>query len=196
LPSPNLGRVGLIAAWEDEEALDSFLGSHPLAEQLADGWHARLEPLRAFGSWSSLPDFPSQERAVEPHEQVVVLTLGRLRMSRALAFLRASSLAEGQAVAEPALLASTGLARPGLVATLSVWRTAEAMRAYATGRSGRGHSAALQANSAHPFHRESIFMRFRPLASTGLWDGCDPLALQVSSAQGDPARRTPLGEPR
>jgi hypothetical protein len=40
-----------------------------------------------------------------------VLTLGRLRVSRTIRFLRASAAAEGQAVGEPALLASTGLAR-------------------------------------------------------------------------------------
>src|SRR5437868_6116655 len=50
LPKPSSGRVGLIAFWDDDSALDDFLADHPLASLLAGGWRARLEPLRAFGS--------------------------------------------------------------------------------------------------------------------------------------------------
>jgi hypothetical protein len=177
VPRPTLTRLGLIAAWEDESALDEFMAGHPLAEQMASGWHARLEPLRASGSWAELPAFPPSERPVDDDEPVVVLTLGRLRPSRGLAFLRSSAAAEAQALADPALLAATALARPpGLVATLSLWRTAAAMRDYAYGRSGHGHTSAVDVQRRRPFHTESIFMRFRPLASDGQWDGCNPLA--------------------
>jgi hypothetical protein len=177
LPHPTLTRLGLIAAWQDEGALDEFMAGHRLAEQLASGWHVRLEPLRASGAWAELPDFPRGERPVDDDEPVVVLTLGRLRPSRGLAFLRSSAAAEAQALADPALLASTALARPpGFVATVSVWRTASAMRDYAYGRSGQGHTSAVDVQRRRPFHKESIFMRFRPLATGGQWDGRDPLA--------------------
>lgn len=183
LPRPHPGRVGLLAAWDDDEALERFLAGHPVAERLAGGWHVRLEPLHAFGGWSALPDFPAAERPVDPEEPVAVLTLGRLRLRRAVPFLRASAAAEGQAVADPAVLASTGLARPPrLVATFSLWRTAAAMRAYATGRSGGGHIAASRAHHARPFHHESMFARFRPYAAQGEWDGRDPLAAHAVTA--------------
>ena len=96
LPHPTLTRLGLIAAWSDGAALDEFQSGHPLAEQLSPGWHVRLEPLRASGSWSALPDLPSSERPVDDDEPVVVLTLGRLRPLRALAFLRSSAAAEAR----------------------------------------------------------------------------------------------------
>jgi hypothetical protein len=177
LPTPQLGRVGLIAGWDDDRALDGFLTSHPLAERLAGGWHVRLEPLRASGSWSGLPELSRHERPVDEDEQVAVLTLGRLRLRRVSPFLRASAAAEAQAVADPALLASTGLARPPrLVATFSLWRTAAAMRAYAYGRTAKAHLAAIQAHRARAFHHESVFARFRPYAAHGTWDGRDPLA--------------------
>jgi hypothetical protein len=177
LPHPTLTRLGLIAAWNDDSALDEFLAGHRLADSLAGGWHVRLEPLRASGSWAALQDVPSGERPVDDDEPVVVITLGRLRPSRGLAFLRSSAAAEAQALADPALLASTALARPpGLVATVSLWRTAAAMRGYAYGRNGHGHTSAVDAQRRRPFHKESIFMRFRPLATDGQWDGRDPLA--------------------
>jgi hypothetical protein len=183
IPRPQPGRVGLMAAWDDDGALDGFLAGHPLAERLAGGWHVRLEPLRAYGAWSALPDFPKPELPVDDDEPVAVLTLGRLKLRRALPFLRASAAAEGQAVADPALLAATGLARPPrLVATFSLWRGAAAMRAYATGGSGPEHRAATDAHRARAFHHESIFARFRPYASHGEWDGRDPLADPVVTA--------------
>ncbi len=175
LPSPRPGRVGLIAAWEDDGALDEFSANNPLAERLAGGWHVRLEPLRVYGAWSGMPDLPTQERPVADEEPVAVLTLGQLRYRRAVPFLRASARAEGEAVADPVLVASTGLARPPLFATFSLWRGAAGMRDYAR-RSGGAHLAATRAHAAKPFHRESAFIRFRPYASQGSWGGRDPLA--------------------
>jgi hypothetical protein len=183
LPVPQFRRVGLVAAWDDDRALDAFLASDPLAELLAAGWHVRLEPLRASGAWSALPDLPEHELPVDDDEPVAVLTLGRLRFRRVASFLRTSASAEEQAVADPALLAATGLARPpGLVATFSLWRTAESMRAYAYGQSGSAHLAAIRAHRSRPFHRQSVFARFRPYGSQGAWDGRDPLAPEVARA--------------
>ncbi len=178
LPSPSLGRVGLIASWDDDAALDEFLTNHPLAEELSGGWHARLEPLHVYGFWSGMPDLPAQELPVADEEPVAVLTIGQLRLRRVRPFLRASARAEGEAIADPALLASTGLARPPrMVATFSLWRNFKGMRDYARGRPGGAHPAATSAHRAEPFHHESAFVRFRPYASTGSWGRRgDPLA--------------------
>ncbi len=178
LPRPNPGRVALIAAWEDDAAVDRFLADHPLAEPFSAGWHVRLEPLRCFGSWSGLPGLPAKELPVGDEEPVAALTLGRLRILRTRPFLKAGAPAERDAVKNPAVLASTGLARlarPRLVSTFSIWRSAAAMREYAFGRDG-SHQAAVRADRATPFHHESAFVRFRPYASQGSWDGRDPLA--------------------
>ena len=65
LPNLSLKRVGLVAFWDDDAAIDAFTQSHPLAERFAGGWHARLEPVRAWGSWPGLdPDLP-RSRHVE-----------------------------------------------------------------------------------------------------------------------------------
>jgi hypothetical protein len=174
LPAPQLGRVGLIAAWDGDEALDDFLSSHPLAARLAGGWLVRLEPLRASGAWAALPGLAEPERPVDDDEPVAVLTLGRLRLRRVGPFLRSSARAERQAVADPGLLASTALARPPrLVATFSLWETATSMRAYAYGQAGTAHLDAVRSQRAHPFHHESLFARFRPYAAQGTWNGHD-----------------------
>lgn len=178
VPRPKPGRIALIAAWEDDVALDRFLGGHPFADHLAAGWHVRLEPRRSFGSWAGIPGLPAKELPVDDDEPVAALTLGRLRFKRTLPFLRNGAPAERDAVANPAMLASTGLARlalPRLVSTFSIWRSAAEMREYAFGKEG-SHQAAVRADRARPFHHESAFIRFRPYASEGRWDGRDPLA--------------------
>jgi hypothetical protein len=176
LPPKRIGQVGMIAAWEDDDALERFSHSHPFARRFAGGWQARLQPLRVFGHWAGMPGLPAQALPVDDEEPVAILTLGRLRLLRTAPFRRAAAPAEGEAVAAPALLAGTGLARlPRLVATLSLWRSAAAMREYAYGPGG-AHKAAVQADRAKAFHHESAFVRFRPYASQGTWDGRDPLA--------------------
>lgn len=177
LPSPRFKRVALVAAWESDDAFEAFSASHPLAAQLSPGWQVRLQPLHVYGKWPRLPGLPEGEIEVDSNEAVAVLTLGRPRLQRLPAFLKASAGAEAEAVTNPDVLALTGLARPPrLVATFSLWRNVEAMRAYARGRSDGGHPTATRADRANPFHHESAFIRFRPYASRGSWDGRDPLA--------------------
>jgi hypothetical protein len=177
MPKPEPGRVGLVAAWDGDDALDRFLADDSLARRLDAGWHVRLDPLHAYGSWSSLPGLEQVDRDMDDDEPVAVLTLGRLRISQTVRFLRASAAAEGLAAADPAVLASTACARlPSVVATFSLWRTFAAMRDYAAGRSGEGHLAASSAHKDKPFHHESVFIRFRPYGSHGSWNGHDPLA--------------------
>jgi hypothetical protein len=181
LPRPDFGRVGLIAAWDGDGALDAFLAGHPLAERLAHGWRVRLQPTRMVGAWSQFHGLLAGEESMGDEEPAAVLTLGRLRLSQGLRFLRASAAAEELAERDPALLAATGLARPpALVATFSLWRSVAAMRAYADGDSDPGHRAAVTAHVARPFHHESAFVRFRPYRAEGVWDGRDPLARAVS----------------
>ena len=182
-PKPQLGRIGLIAAWDDNAAIDRFLGGHTFGEQIAGGWHARLEPCRCFGSWAGMPELPEKELPMDDDEPAVALTLGRLRALRIRPFLKASKPAERDAVGNPAVVAVTGLtrpARPRLVSTFSIWRNTGAMREYAFGKDGP-HQAAVRADRALPFQHEQAFIRFRPLASQGNWDGRDPLASLIQA---------------
>jgi hypothetical protein len=187
LPPKHLGQVAMIAAWEEEGALEDFCRGHSLAERLAGGWQLRCQPLRVSGFWPGMPGLPAEALPVEDAEPVAVLTLGRLRLLRTGAFRRSAAPAEADAAGDRALLAGTGLARlPRLVATFSLWRSAAAMRAYAY-RDGGSHEAAIRAHRDRPFHHESAFVRFRPYASQGSWNGRDPLAgIAAATSAGRP----------
>ena len=175
LPSPGIGRLALLAFWDDERALDAFEAEHPFAARFRGGWRVRMEPLRSFGSWPGLDPDLSHRRRLDGSGPAVVLTLGRLRLPQAVRFLRTSAKAEAAALTAPGLIWATGLARPPYVATCSVWSGEDAITAYAFDGEG-AHPGAITADRGKPFHHQEAFIRFRPIAESGSLDGTNPLA--------------------
>ncbi|MDQ1520985.1 MAG: hypothetical protein QOI55_2058 [Actinomycetota bacterium] len=175
LPAPQFRRIGLVAFWDDDDALDRFEAEHPLASTLASGWHVRLAPLRAFGSWPGLADDVPSERAVDHDGPAVVLTLARLRLTQAPRFIRTSGRAERATYDANGLIWATALARPPFVATCSLWRDTRSLSTYAYGARERAHPDAIAADRRKPFHHQSAFVRFRPYDSGGSLAGRNPL---------------------
>jgi hypothetical protein len=172
-PSP--GRVALIAFWDDDEDLDRFLNTHPVAAKLAGGFQMRLAPLRRWGTWPGVDDDIPTGRAVDHDGPAAVLTLGRWRWSQVPRFLRTSRHASGRAAQSPGLLWGTALANPPFVSTCSLWESSRALTTYAYGMREPEHSNAIDADKVKPFHHQSAFIRFRPYASHGHLDGRNPL---------------------
>lgn len=175
-PAPDPGRVALVAFWDDDDALDRFLADHPVAARMAGGWHVRLAPLRAWGTWPGLPSDVPRTRTVEHDGPAAVLTLGRLRLTQAVRFLRASAKAEARVVQMPGLTWATGLGRPPFVATCSLWQTTDALSSYAYGLDETAHPGAITSDRTKPFHHQSAFIRFRPYGSHGSLAGRNPLS--------------------
>jgi hypothetical protein len=174
VPRPGFRRIALYGFWDDDEALDAFARTHPLADRFRGGWHVRLRPLRAFGSWPGLDDDLSRSRHTTGDGPVVVLTLGRLRLTRTVRFLRTSAKAEAAALAAPGRLWATAMARPPFVSTCSIWESPQAAARYAYGQV-RGHPDAIDADAAKPFHHQSAFVRFQPYHVEGSLAGVNPL---------------------
>jgi hypothetical protein len=175
-PAVDIGRPALVAFWDDDDALDRFLADDLAAASLVHGWHVRLQPLRAFGSWPGLPADVPRARKVEHDGPAAVITLGRLRMTQLVRFLRTSHEAESRILGAPGVIWATGMARPPLVATCSLWESTDALSAYAYGPTDPAHPGAISADRAKPFHHQSAFIRFRPYASHGSLGGRNPLA--------------------
>src|SRR4029450_12381527 len=111
-------------------------------------------------------DIPKQRR-VDLAGPAAVLTLGRVRAHRVVAFFRASAKAEGAVLDAPGLIWATGMAKPPFVATCSLWESSDALQGYAYGGAMPEHPGAIAADHAHPFHHQSAFIRFRPYGSEG-----------------------------
>jgi hypothetical protein len=174
---PPVGRAGLFAFWDDESAFDRFVDADPIGRRFSGGFHAVLRPLRAHGSWPGLPADVPASRAV-PHEgRVVVFTLGRLRISQAVRFLRTSRPAERSAVEHDGMVWGSAAVRPPFVATVSIWEDSRASAAYAYGRQRPAHDDAIAEQKRKDFHRQSAFIRFAPIRMGGTLLGSNPLTL-------------------
>ena len=182
LRAPRVGRICLIAFWDNNEAVDRFMLAHPLARRLSGGWHARLEPLRHFGSWPGLPESLPHSRHIDYDGPAAVVTLGRLRLRRAGAFLQASTRAEAAALTARGALWATAVARLPFVATCSLWASTQALTDYAYGTGTRAHLDAVERDAANPFHHRSAFVRFRPYHVEGRLGGLNPLNEHLLSA--------------
>jgi hypothetical protein len=172
---PPIRRAGLIAFWDDVDAFDRFVDNDPIGQRFSGGFQARLRPLRAHGSWPGLPADVPTSRAVQYDGPVVVLTLGRLRISQAVRFLRTSRPAERAAAAHDGMIWGSAAARPPFVATMSIWGNAQATAAFAYGRQPPAHSDAISAQQRKDFHRQSVFIRFAPTRLEGTLLGTNPL---------------------
>lgn len=170
---PSLRRAALLAFWDDGDAAERFRGQHAIARRFSSGIHLDLRPIRIVGSWPGLPGATDVADEGDSAEPVVVLTLGHLRLSQALRFLRASRPAEQSALASPAMRWGTASARPPFVATISVWDSGAAATTYALGRSQPAHHEAVVEQRRKDFHRQSAFVRFTPLRVSGSLPGLD-----------------------
>ena len=174
-PPPPISRAAVFAFWDDEESVDRFIAEDRTGQRFAGGFHARLEPLRRFGSWEGLPDDVPTTRAV-PHEgPVIVLTLGRLRMSQLPRFLKTSRPAEEAANASGGMVWGSAAVRPPFVATVSIWADTQATAAYAYGKQEPAHSNAIAEQQRNDFHKRSAFIRFAPTHMEGSLAGPNPL---------------------
>jgi hypothetical protein len=183
---PPVGRAGLLALWDDEDAVDRFVESDATAFRLASGVHLRLTPLRAHGSWPGLPEDIPRSRAVPHDGPVAVLTLGRLRISQAVRFLRASRPAERRAVDDDGMIWASAAVRPPFVATVSIWRSSSAAAAYAYGQQRPAHGEAIAAQHRKDFHKRSAFIRFAITRVEGGLDGPNPVPTSEILAEASP----------
>lgn len=171
-----LRRLAVFAQWDSEQALDDYLGAHPLGQQLADGWHVRLEFVRRWGAVTGLDRLPLNASSMDPEEPVVAVTLAHLKLPHVRRFFHWGRPVEQLVRDSPGTtLALAAIRPPRTFSTFSVWNSRREMRAmvegHGTSRAPERHATAMVEREREDFHSEFTTLRFRPLSEHGEWEG-------------------------
>lgn len=184
LPRPQLGRETLVACWDDEASLDSFLADHPTGQAFGAGWHVRMELVRAAGIWPGLDDDMVEAAGTKAKGMTgpsVAITIGTAYLRSAVPFLRVNSGLENQFLETKTGMWGTAFTNLPqlLVGTLTVWDSADAALDY---MASGAHAAAVAAHydpakdpTGHTFVTGGGFFGFRPISSHGSVGGKNPL---------------------
>lgn len=182
---PSGSHQGLICLFEDEQKANEFCEGpyvQAMIEHSREHWLSSMAVTSTRGQWDEqvwgvTPTdclLASQDQTGTESESgrnlVAVLTRGTIRPAKALAFWRYSPPAQKELNTAKGCHLAMGLGEAPLLrqCTFSLWSDTDAMVAYA--HSG-AHKHAITAAYKNDYFAESMFVRMRVLAMTGLWLG-------------------------
>jgi hypothetical protein len=177
---PDLRTWALFCVWDDRGAWERFAAESRVMKQYRDrgeeNYSLLLSPISAHGRWGGVEPFAIAPERADPAEPVVVLTRATIRPSRALRFWSRVAPVDETLRDHPDLLLTFGVGEAPYLkqATLSVWRSAAAMKAWAY--SSPAHAETVRRTRAENWYSEELFARFRLLGTRGTWHGADPLS--------------------
>lgn len=183
-PTPHPGRSALLAVWEDEAALETFLRTSPVAERWQahgkETWHVRLEPRHSHGTCGGENPFEGVRAQPARAEPGVTVTYIDLRPRAAPAFYRKMRHITPDLVRHPGFLAGILMSEPPPHTylrnfTFSLWASLDQAMSFGYQRPASAHDEARRRSLDEGWHHEMLFARFRPLAAEGTWAGRNPL---------------------
>jgi heme-degrading monooxygenase HmoA len=175
-PGADLRRTALFAVWDDDAALEAF--SEQMAASWAGAseiWHVRLRGAGGHGSWRGFDVLGAIGPADAGEGPVAVVTRASVRPGAWRRFRAASPDVDAELAGADGLLAvvAVGEAPIGRLGTFSLWRDLASVRAFSD---RPRHRTVVRRTRAERWYGEELFARFVPYASSGSWDGRDPLA--------------------
>lgn len=175
-PSIDTRRRALFAVWDDEEDLARFVDGSAVARrstQAEEVWHVRLRGLGGHGTWRGFDVLGSIDRGAAGGP-LAIITRANVRWRSWPAFWRAGRPVSDELQGASGLLGALGMgeAPVGRLGTFSLWRSAEDAGRYAN---STRHAAVVRRTRREDWYGEELFARFEPYASSGTWDGDDPL---------------------
>ena len=176
-----LSRSALFAVWDDERDLDAFLADHRISRRwhrAEESWHVRLRTIGGHGTWKGVDPLAGLDQGTGDGP-VAIITRANVRRRSWRAFGAASEVVDAELHRAPGLIDVVGIGETpvGSLATFSLWESRAAARDFAY--STPEHRDVIRRTRAEDWYAEEMFARFEPYASTGTWNGRDPLAPQA-----------------
>lgn len=176
---PNFRRYGLICTWATEATADNFLQNSAFIaayrQHTDEIWTVKLLPYQSHGLWDKQEPFAPTLSEKYTGGPIAVLTRASVNWWRLPAFSRFGMRTSKSLDAAEGLYCSIGLGELPFVrqATFSLWESAEAMKRFAY--KDPQHQEVMRRTRAENWYSEELFARFKPVSSTGTWNGVDPL---------------------
>lgn len=173
-----LRRTAMFGVWHDEDALDRFLDAHPIGrrwESSSEAWHVRLRAVGGHGTWRGVDPLEGMETG-SGDGMIAVVTRADVRLRAVRAFVRAGREVNDELHTAAGLIDVVGIgeAPVGRLATFSLWESMSAVREFAY--SMPRHRQVVRDTRSGDWYTEELFARFEPYASSGSWNGRDPLS--------------------
>lgn len=183
-------RRAVFLVWRDDADLQAFVDESALMKRwqgVEESWHVRLSGAGGHGTWKGVDvpgvlagSGPDRARAsVTPPGPVAVLTRAVVRTRAWRRFAAVGAPVSEQVAGAQGLLNVVGVgeAPVGRQATFSLWDSLDSVRAFAYGEGV--HHEVVGRTHREGWYGEEMFARFVPTASTGRWDGVDPLSGRI-----------------
>lgn len=139
-------------------------------------WTIFLTPMAGHGSWDGQQPFGDLARNTAFEGPVAVLTRASIRISKLRAFWQNVDGVASQMNGAAGFVTSFGIGELPFIkqATFSIWQSSEAMKQFAYQRPE--HQEVIKKTRQQNWYSEDMFVRFKPLKTSGTIRGSDPLA--------------------
>jgi heme-degrading monooxygenase HmoA len=176
-PGVDPRRTALFAVWEDEAALGAFMAESDISRRwdaAEEAWHVRLRALGGHGRWRGVDPLEEMESGSR-EGRVAVVTRADVRPGSWREFGRAGKEVDAELHTASGLIDAVGIgeAPVGRLATFSLWESLAAVHSFAFAMPR--HRKVVEQTHRGDWYSEEFFARFEPYASSGTWDGRDPL---------------------
>ncbi len=139
-------------------------------------WTILLEPIEGHGKWDGKEPFGILAKQPTYDGIIATLTRATIRLSKLKAFWQNVAGAANEMAGAKGFVTSVGIGEMPYIkqATFSIWQSREDMKAFAYQM--HQHTAIIQKTRKENWYSEDMFVRFKPLKTSGTIKGNDPLA--------------------
>ena len=138
-----------------------------------------LEPIEGHGLWDGKKVFGELPHKTEYEGQVAVLTRATIRLARLKRFWKHVDGVATQMATANGFVTSYGIGELPLIkqATFSIWQSKESMKSFAYQL--KEHQEVIQKTRQEKWYSEDMFVRFRPIKSSGTLKGTLPFEIKL-----------------